>query len=143
MAGWARGESIFSQIHERWDSFEYSFLVDVFQERVALEAAGEHGELVELKCMEHLLDLLFVVHALDQQTLDIAAACHKARIARKNDTVLGVRQPNDFIVVENVGVRDIEAEHPQPARQFADHHICDELDLCHATRNYVRYEELG
>jgi len=132
IAGWARGESIFGQIDKRWDSLEHGFLVNLFQERVALEAAGEHIELFEIKRMEHLVDLFFVIPALNQQTLGISAACYKACVAREDDTVLGLSQSENFIVIENVRVRHIEAEHSQPTCQFADHHIRDELDLSHA-----------
>jgi len=54
----------------------------------------------------------------------------EARIACQDNTVFGRRDAQNFVVFEPVGVKDVEAQDPQPAGQTADHDIRDQSGFC-------------
>ena len=132
LASWAGSEPILRQVDERRNSFEYCFLVNRLQCRIAFETARENIEIFEVECAENLLNLFSVRIAINEKVLRIAATSDKPAVSSEDDPILGFRKADDFVVVEDIRVHHIEAEDAQPSCQLAHHDIGDELDLSHS-----------
>src|SRR5256885_2050983 len=105
---------ILSQIDVRRHLVEHSVLVGVPQWRVTFEAAGKHLESFEIEYAENLAGLFLVITALNQHTPSMDASGHKPRVACEDDPILGFRDFDDFVVIETIRIRHIEAENSQP-----------------------------
>jgi hypothetical protein len=64
-AGRTYSEAVLGQIDIGWHSFEYAFLIGVFQHRIAIQTAAEPCEVFELEFTNNLFELLFVGITLD------------------------------------------------------------------------------
>ena len=132
LASWTGSEPILRQVDERRNSFEYRFLVNLLQWRIALEAAREDIEVFEAERAENLLKLFFVRVAFNKEVLRVAATSGKPVVTSEDDPILGFGQTHNFVVVQNIRVHDVEAEDAQPSSQLAHHDIGDELDFNHS-----------
>jgi hypothetical protein len=116
-----------------WGNFVEGFVfIDVAQRCIAFDTARENVEVFEIECPEHLLDLFSIVVALDEKGLRLQFAGNKAGIPRQYDSIFIFCDPDDFVILEHIRISDVEAEHSQPSRQFADHDIRDESNVRHS-----------
>src|SRR5262245_3887170 len=132
LAGWAGSKPILRQVDERRNSFEYRFLVNLLQWRIALETAREDIEVFEAERAENLLKLFFVRVAFNKEVLRDASTSGKPDVESEDEPMIGFGQTHNFVVVQNIRVHDVEAEDAQPSSQLAHHDIGDELDFNHS-----------
>ena len=122
---------LLSEVNVGRHLLEGVFLVDALERGITFQTSGENVEVFQTKGAQHLLDLLFVIAAFDEQASRIVLTFGQAGIPRQDDAILGPGNADDLIIFVLVRVRDVEAQHAQPPCELAHHHVGDEPDFVH------------
>ena len=147
MAGWACGKALLGEIDKRRDPLEYRFFVDLLEWGIAFQTARKDSKVFEIEFAKDLLHLFLIVVTFNEYTLMRTSTSREAGVACEDDAILGLRETKDLIVLEGVGVQDVESQHSKPSRKLSDHDVGDELrfhgSLLHATRNFDTHQVEG
>ena len=102
IAGRAHGKPLLRQVYIRRHSLKNRFFADRCQHNVAFEAPREDLEIRQTEFANDLLDLLYVVVALNQDEPHRRPPSGQAGIACEDNTVFRARDTDDF---EGCGVK--------------------------------------